>query len=44
MSDQRNENGVPYLIHHNAPSQLSYEEDVLEGRDDLVMHVRMGCE
>lgn len=44
VSDQRNENGVPYLIHHNAPSQLSYEEDVLEGRDDLVMHVRMGCE
>lgn len=44
VSDRRNENGVPYLIHHNAPSQLSYEEDVLEGRDDLVMHVRMGCE
>lgn len=44
VSDRRNENGVPYLIHHNAPSQLSYEEDVLEERDDLVMHVRMGCE
>lgn len=43
VSDRRNERGVPYLIHHNAPTQLSYEEDVLEERDDLVMHVRMGC-
>ncbi len=43
VSDRRNERGVPYLIHHNAPFQLSYEEDVLEERDDLVMHVRMGC-
>lgn len=42
VSDRRNERGVPYLIHHNAPLQLSYEEDVLEGRDDLAMHVRMG--
>lgn len=42
VSDRRNEHGVPYLIHHNAPTQLSYEEDVLEERDDLVMHVRMG--
>lgn len=42
VSDRRNKRGVPYLIHHNAPFQPSYEEDVLEGRDDLVMHVRMG--
>lgn len=30
VSDKRNKNGVPFLIHHYSPVQASYEEDVLE--------------
>ena len=30
VSDRRNKNGIPYVIHHNDPMQKSYEEDVLE--------------
>lgn len=30
LSDKRNKNGVPYLIHHANPIQIKYEEDVLE--------------
>lgn len=30
VSDKRNKNGVPFLIHHYSPLQASYEEDVLE--------------
>ena len=41
VSDRRNERGVPYLIHSNDPFQPTYEEDVLESRDDLVAHYRM---
>lgn len=41
VSDRRNENGVPYIIHHNDPWQLRYEEDLLEKRDDIVGHYRM---
>ena len=41
VSDRRNKNGVPYLIHHNDPWQASYEEDILETRDDIVGHYRM---
>lgn len=41
ISDRRNERGVPYVIHHNSPSQRFYEEDILEKRDDLVGHYRM---
>lgn len=41
VSDRRNENGVPYVIHHNAPFQRSYEEDILESRTDLVGHYRL---
>ena len=41
VSDRRNKNGVPYLIHHNDPWQASYEEDILETGDDIVGHYRM---
>lgn len=41
VSDRRNENGVPYVIHHNSPIQSAYEQDILETRDDLVAHYRI---
>lgn len=42
ISDRRNENGVPYVIHHNSPFQTSYEEDILENRNDIIGHYRVG--
>jgi uncharacterized protein YijF (DUF1287 family) len=41
VSDRRNENGVPYVIHHNDPWQSAYEQDILEKRDDIVGHYRI---
>jgi uncharacterized protein YijF (DUF1287 family) len=41
VSDRRNENGVPYVIHHNGPKQTAYEQDILEKRNDLVAHYRV---
>ena len=41
VSDKRNKNGVPFLIHHANPYQLYYEEDVLEDRNDIVGHYRI---
>ena len=43
ISDKRNKNGVPFLIHHANPVQLHYEEDVLEfyGQDYVVGHYRI---
>lgn len=41
VSDRRNKNGVPYVIHHNDPMQLRYEEDILEKRTDIVGHYRV---
>lgn len=41
VSDRRNENGVPYVIHHNSPWQTKYEQDILEKREDLVAHYRI---
>ena len=40
VSDRRNKNGVPYVIHHNDPWQKSYEQDILGKRDDIVGHYR----
>lgn len=40
VSDRRNKNGVPYVIHHNDPWQKSYEQDILEKRDDIIGHFR----
>ena len=41
VSDRRNENGVPYVIHHNDPWHRTYEEDILEDREDIVGHYRV---
>ena len=41
VSDRRNENGVPYVIHHNSPWQKRYEEDILEKRKDTEGHYRV---
>lgn len=41
ISDRRNPNGVPYVIHHNSPMQASYEEDILETRNDIAGHYRV---
>lgn len=42
VSDKRNKNGVPFVIHHNKISEFNnYEEDILEYRNDIVGHYRM---
>ena len=41
VSDHRNQNGVPYVIHHNDPWQTAYEQDILESREDIVGHYRV---
>lgn len=40
VSDYRNKNGVPFVIHHANPYQIHYEEDILENRDDIIGHYR----
>ena len=41
ISDKRNKDGIPYVIHHANPYQLNYEEDFLEYRNDIVGHYRI---
>lgn len=43
ISDKRNKNGVPFLIHHANPIQINYEEDVLElyDKDYIIGHYRI---
>ena len=41
VSDKRNKNGVPFIIHHANPYQVNYEEDILEQRDDIIGHYRI---
>ena len=41
VSDRRNKNGVPYIIHHNDPGQTAYEQDILEKRTDIAGHYRI---
>lgn len=40
ISDRRNKDGVPYVIHHNDPQQKKYEQDILETRNDIIGHYR----
>jgi len=40
VSDNRNKNGVPFVIHHANPYQIHYEEDILENREDIIGHYR----
>lgn len=44
VSDRRNRNGVPYVIHHNDPWQKTYEQDILENRDDIIGHYSVGVQ
>ena len=41
VSDKRNKKGIPFIIHHANPFQRSYEEDILEGRNDIIGHYRI---
>ena len=41
ISDRRNVNGVPFIIHNGSPTQVGYEQDILEGRDDIIGHFRI---
>ena len=41
VSDRRNRDGVPYVIHHNDPWQTAYEQDILQQRKDIVGHYRI---
>lgn len=40
ISDQRNRDGVPFLIHHANPFQPSYEQDLLESYQ-IIGHYRI---
>ena len=41
VSNNRNKNGVTFIIHHANPFQKYYEEDILESRNDIVGHYRI---
>ena len=41
ISDKRNKLGIPFVIHHANPYQIRYEEDILEGRTDIIGHYRI---
>lgn len=42
ISDHRNKEGIPYVIHHGSPTQTSYEQDILEEKqDEIVGHYRL---
>ena len=41
VSDRRNKNGVPFVIHHANPYQKYYEEDILQSRNDIIGHYRV---
>lgn len=41
ISDKRNKLGIPFVIHHANPYQIHYEEDILEGRNDIIGHYRI---
>lgn len=41
VSERRNVNGTPFIIHHGSPTQTGYEQDILEGREDIIGHFRV---
>lgn len=41
VSDNRNKNGVPFVIHHANPVQRDYEEDILETWGNIIGHYRV---
>ena len=40
VSDRRNKEGIPYLIHHRSVFQMQYEEDLLE-YEKIIGHYRI---
>lgn len=41
VSDRRNRQGIPFIIHNANPYQLRHEENALAQRDDIVGHFRI---
>lgn len=41
ISDRRNSEGIPFMIHHSNPKQKNYEQDVLGGHKDIIGHYRI---
>ena len=41
VSDKRNKKGVSFVIHHGSPTQVGYEQDILEDREDIIGHFRI---
>lgn len=41
VSNHRNRDGVPFLLHHYSPLQSTYEEDVLGDYDQIIAHFRL---
>lgn len=41
ISDKRNYQGIPFVIHHANPYQISYEEDVLKTSGEIIGHYRI---
>jgi hypothetical protein len=41
VSDKRNKDGIPFVVHHSRPWQLFYEEDILGDRNDITGHYRI---
>lgn len=41
VSDKRNKNGVPFVLHNANPVQADYEEDILETWGRIVGHYRV---
>ena len=45
VSDRRDKNGVPYIIHHGSKYQRTYEQKYLKGKaDEIVGHYRWELE
>lgn len=41
ISNNRNKDGIPFIIHHSSKYQLYYEEDILKNRKDIIGHYRI---
>ena len=41
VSNNRNNKGISFIIHHANNWQMDYEEDILESRDDIIGHYRI---
>ena len=41
VSDIRNKDKIPYIIHHANPYQIHYEENILGQKYEIVGHYRM---